>query len=137
MRLLHTRHPHDADSIFRGNAEPNRRATSRVTIRQSVPLHGLSKYCRGGATGGIADGRELGTLSWSINVTEEQLLAHITTNINVMVGKPVVRGTRLTVEHILRLLAFGATQEELLQEYPGLHKEDIQACLLFAAKALE
>jgi uncharacterized protein (DUF433 family) len=68
---------------------------------------------------------------------EEQLLTRITTNANVMVGKPVVRGTRLTVEHILRLLAFGATHEELLQEYPGLHQEDIQACLLFAAKALE
>jgi uncharacterized protein (DUF433 family) len=70
-------------------------------------------------------------------MTEEQLLMRITTNVNVMVGKPVVRGTRLTVDHILRLLAFGATPEELLQEYPGLHREDIQACLLFAAKTLE
>lgn len=68
---------------------------------------------------------------------EEQLLARITTDANVMVGKPVVRGTRLTVEHILRLLAFGATHEELLQEYPALHSEDIHACLLFAAKTLE
>lgn len=70
-------------------------------------------------------------------MTEEQLLRRITTNVNVMVGKPLIRGTRLTVEHILRLLAFGATQEELLQEYPNLRKEDIQACLLFAAKTLE
>lgn len=70
-------------------------------------------------------------------MTEQQLLGRINTDANVMVGKPVIRGTRLTVEHILRLLAFGASQAELLQEYPTLRQEDIQACLLFAAKTLE
>lgn len=54
-----------------------------------------------------------------------------------MVGKPVIRGTRLTAEYILRLLAHGTTMEEILQEYPGLEKEDIYACLLFASKTLE
>jgi len=53
------------------------------------------------------------------------------------VGKPVIRGTRLTVEYILNLLAHGAAVEEILQEYNGLTREDIQACILFATKALE
>ena len=54
-----------------------------------------------------------------------------------MVGKPVIQGTRLTVEYILNLLAHGATSAEILAEYDGLTQEDIQACLLFAARALE
>lgn len=70
-------------------------------------------------------------------MTEKQLLERITVNPKVMVGKPVIKGTRLTVEYILGLLAHGATFEEILQEYPGLTREDIQACLLFATKSLE
>lgn len=50
---------------------------------------------------------------------EKQLLERITLNPNVMVGKPVIRGTRLTVEYILGLLAHGATTAEILQEYEG------------------
>jgi len=53
-----------------------------------------------------------------------------------MVGKPVVRGTRLTVDFILGLLAHGETVEEILAEYGGLEREDIQACLLFASRSL-
>ncbi|GAB4403947.1 MAG: DUF433 domain-containing protein [Anaerolineales bacterium] len=67
---------------------------------------------------------------------EEQLLERITLNPKVMVGKPVIRGTRLTVEYVLNLLAHGATVDEIIQEYEGLTPEDIQACLLFAAKSL-
>ena len=59
---------------------------------------------------------------------ENQLLERISLNPRVMVGKPVIRGTRLTVEYILNLLAHGATFEEILQEYEGLVPEDIQAC---------
>ena len=66
-----------------------------------------------------------------------QLLERITANPRVMLGKPVVRGTRLTVEYILNLLAHGATETEILDEYRGLTREDIQACLLFAAQSLE
>ncbi|GIV80174.1 MAG: hypothetical protein KatS3mg050_4568 [Litorilinea sp.] len=68
---------------------------------------------------------------------DEQLLERITVDHKVMVGKPVIRGTRLTVEYILNLLAHGAMIEEILQEYKGLTREDIQACILFATKALE
>ena len=63
---------------------------------------------------------------------ENELLGRITIDPKVMVGKPVIKGTRLTVEHILKLLADGATKEEILKEYEGLTAEDIQACLLFA-----
>ncbi|MGQ9631819.1 MAG: DUF433 domain-containing protein [bacterium] len=68
---------------------------------------------------------------------DEQLLERIIIDPKVMVGKPVIRGTRLTVEYILNLLAHGATIEEIIQEYKGLTREDIQACILFAAKSLE
>ena len=68
---------------------------------------------------------------------DEQLLKRITVDPKIMVGKPVIRGTRLTVEYILNLLAHGATVEEILQEYKDLTHEDIQACILFATRALE
>ncbi len=67
---------------------------------------------------------------------DELLLERITVNPKVMVGKPVIRGTRLTVEFILNLLAHGATTSEILDEYNGLTLEDIQACLLFARESL-
>ena len=70
-------------------------------------------------------------------MSDEQLLERIILNPKVMVGKPVIRGTRLSVEYILNLLAHGATNEEVLEEYQGLSHEDIQACLLFAMKSLE
>ena len=70
-------------------------------------------------------------------MNQNRLLERITLNPKVMVGKPVIKGTRLTAEYILNLLAHGATFEEILQEYEGLVREDIQACLLFAAQSLE
>jgi len=70
-------------------------------------------------------------------MTEQQLLERITINPKVMVGKPVIKGTRLTVEYILGLLAHGASSREILKEYEGLVQEDIQACFLFATKTLE
>jgi uncharacterized protein (DUF433 family) len=57
-----------------------------------------------------------------------QLLERITTNPAVMAGKPVIKGTRLTVEYILNLLAHGASIGDILEEYDGLSPEDIQAC---------
>jgi len=68
---------------------------------------------------------------------DQELLERITVNPKVMVGKPVIRGTRLTVEYILNLLAHGATVAEIIGEYKGLTQEDIQACILFATKSLE
>lgn len=68
---------------------------------------------------------------------DEQLLKRIVLNPKIMVGKPVIQGTRLTVDFILNLLAHGATESEILNEYKGLTLEDIQACFLFATKSLE
>lgn len=66
---------------------------------------------------------------------DEELLARITIDPKVMVGKPVIKGTRLTVDYVLNLLAHGATTSEIAHEYGGLTVEDIQAC--FLAKRLE
>jgi len=53
------------------------------------------------------------------------------------VGQPCIRGTRLTVKHVLNLLAHGSTVEEILDEYYRLTPDDISACLLYAADMLE
>ena len=68
---------------------------------------------------------------------DDRLLEKIIMNPKVMVGKPFIMGTRLTVEYILNLLAHGMTANEILEEYNGLTLEDIQACLLFATKSLK
>lgn len=70
-------------------------------------------------------------------MTDHELLSRITVNPKVMIGKPVIRGTRLTVEYILNLLAHGATITEIIEEYEGLVEADIQACFLFASRSLE
>lgn len=55
----------------------------------------------------------------------------------VLVGKPVVKGTRLAVEFIIDLLAQGWNEADLLRNYPGLAREDIQACLRYASMVLK
>lgn len=55
---------------------------------------------------------------------------------DILVGKPVVRGTRLAVVFIIDLLAQGWSEEEILRNYPGLTHEDIQACLSYASAIL-
>jgi len=65
-----------------------------------------------------------------------ELLDRIEINPKVMLGKPVIKGTRIPVELILRKLSEGATEEELLDAYPHLSHEDIQAALAYAAKTL-
>lgn len=69
-------------------------------------------------------------------MTDEALLQRITLNPAVLAGKPVIAGTRLSVEFIVNLLAHGATEQEILAEHPRLTPDDIQACLLFAAQSL-
>ena len=68
---------------------------------------------------------------------DAEMLQRISLNPKVMVGKPVIAGTRLTVEYILNLLAHGQTQDQIIEEYPGLTQSDIQACLLFASRAMQ
>jgi uncharacterized protein (DUF433 family) len=69
-------------------------------------------------------------------VTDKQLLKRIALDPKVMGGKPVIKGTRLTVEFIVGLLAHGSTTADILREYKGLTADDIQACLLFATKSV-
>jgi uncharacterized protein (DUF433 family) len=57
----------------------------------------------------------------------------ITLDPKVLVGKPVIKGTRLAVEFIVELLAQGWTEEETLRNYPGVTREDIQASLAYAS----
>jgi len=70
-------------------------------------------------------------------MTDKDLLTRITVSPKVMVGKPAIAGTRLTVDYILNRMGHGANTAELLTEYPGLTEADVQACLLFASKSLE
>jgi len=67
----------------------------------------------------------------------ENLLDRIEINPEVLAGKPVIKGTRLSVQYILGLLASGAGFDEILSEYQNVTKEDILACILFASVALD
>jgi uncharacterized protein (DUF433 family)/predicted nuclease of predicted toxin-antitoxin system len=67
----------------------------------------------------------------------EQLADRITIDPDIMVGKPVIKGTRITVQLIVQLLANGATEAEILEDYPDLKKEDIKAALLYASECLD
>lgn len=68
---------------------------------------------------------------------KEELLLRITLNPEVMLGKPTIRGTRLTVEHIIKALAGGLTYEQLHEDFPFLEEPDVRACLLCASLLLE
>lgn len=68
---------------------------------------------------------------------EKELLSRIAIDPQIMVGKPVIKGTRLTVQFILNLLVQGMTTQKILQEYNKLTKEDVLACVAFARDALE
>jgi uncharacterized protein (DUF433 family) len=69
-------------------------------------------------------------------MTETELLNRIQVNPKIFGGKPIIRGLRIAVEHILGMLAAGDTPEKILQEYSFLEPEDIQACLLFAYRSV-
>jgi uncharacterized protein (DUF433 family) len=63
---------------------------------------------------------------------ERELLARITVNPQIFGGKPIIRGRRLAVEHVLGMLAAGDSAETILDGYPWLEREDVQACLAYA-----
>lgn len=65
---------------------------------------------------------------------EEHLLERVTVNPTIFGGKPIIRGRRLAVEHVLGMLAAGDTQDTILEGYPWLEREDIQACLVYARR---
>jgi len=65
---------------------------------------------------------------------ENKLLERITVNPKIFGGKPIIRGRRLAVEHVLGMLATGETPETIIKGYPWLDMEDIKACLVYARK---
>jgi len=64
-------------------------------------------------------------------------MGRIIANKNILGGKPVIKGTRISVEFILELLASGVSEDEIIQDYPHLTKDDIHACLEYAAHAMK
>jgi uncharacterized protein (DUF433 family) len=65
---------------------------------------------------------------------ENKLLERVTVNPNIFGGKPLIRGRRLAVEHVLGMLAAGDSTETICSGYPWLEPEDIQACLVYARR---
>lgn len=62
---------------------------------------------------------------------------HIVIDPNILVGKPVIKGSRLAVDFVIELLANGWTESEILRNYPGITHEDITACLQYANNVLK
>jgi len=69
-------------------------------------------------------------------MNEEELLLRITVNPEIFGGKPIVRGRRLAVEHVLGMMAAGDSPETILEGYPWLEQEDLQACLVYARRVV-
>ena len=67
---------------------------------------------------------------------ERKLLERITVNPKIFAGKPIIRGRRLAVEHVLGMLAAGDSQETILRGYAWLEPDDVRACLLYAPKVV-
>jgi len=67
---------------------------------------------------------------------EDQLLQRITVDPKIFGGKPIIRGRRLAVEHVLGMLGAGDRPETILEGYPWLEPEDIQACLIYARRVV-
>ena len=71
------------------------------------------------------------------NVNKDELLKRITLDAKIMVGKPVIRGMRITVEQIMEALAGGLSENKILEDYPELEKDDIKAVLLYANELIK
>jgi uncharacterized protein (DUF433 family) len=67
-------------------------------------------------------------------MTETDLLSRIAVNPKVFGGKPIIRGQRIAVEHILGMLAAGDTEQSILNAYPRIERDDIRACLVHARR---
>ena len=67
---------------------------------------------------------------------EAKLVSRITVDPGIFGGKPIIRGRRLAVEHVLEMLAAGSTREEILAGYDWLEPDDIRACMVYARRAV-
>ena len=70
-------------------------------------------------------------------MNEDQLLQRILVNPEIFGGKPIIRGRRLAVEHVLGMLAAGDDMDTLLEGYPWMEREDLLACLAYAHRLVE
>jgi uncharacterized protein (DUF433 family) len=73
-------------------------------------------------------------MSQNLPLGENELLTRITTNAAIFGGKPIIRGHRLAVEHVLGMLAAGDTPKTILKGYSWLESDDIRACLVYARR---
>jgi uncharacterized protein (DUF433 family) len=81
-----------------------------------------------------AEGR-IGEACYDVNImTEPELIRRIMSDPTIFGGKPIVRGRRLAIEHVLSMLAAGDSDQDILGAYPFLEPDDIRACLLYAYK---
>jgi len=71
-----------------------------------------------------------------IKMTEKALLRRIVVDPKIMIGKPVIKGTRLPIEIIVEKVAYGASIDDLRRDYPFLKDDDVRAALLYAAKRI-
>lgn len=71
-----------------------------------------------------------------VYMNKTNLLNRIVIDPNILVGKPVIKGTRLAVEFIVDLLAQGWADDEILKNYPGVERDDIRACLAYVSEVL-
>ena len=67
---------------------------------------------------------------------ENRLLERVCVRPDILGGKPIIRGHRLAVEHVLEMLGAGDTLEDILKAYPSLEREDVQACLIYAHRVI-
>ena len=70
-------------------------------------------------------------------ISQDNLVSRITMNPKIMVGKPTIKGLRITVEQLLKALANGLTENELITDYPELEKEDFKAIYAYVAELVE
>lgn len=68
--------------------------------------------------------------------TQDELLERIGFNPNILGGKPIIRGMRIAVEHVLGFLAAGMSPDDILRDYEILEPEDIHACLVYAHRSI-
>ncbi len=106
---------------------------ANLVVADRASRRGGARYAQSDVPG-LAEQRETYRVTGGRSADDD--LQRITSDPKVMLGKPVIKGTRLTVEHILNLLASGVTPEEIVAENAGLSEQDIRACLRFAAQSL-
>jgi len=111
----------------------NQKAIEKITAIQFVLEHHQDKIANHFV---VLSPKKVRFIPFGGSYMREDLLKRIETNPKVMLGKPVIRGTRLTVEIILEKLSSGMTPEEIQMEYPFIQAGDIRAALLYASEFL-